>query len=142
MDWNAFLDAAGLGGQETVVAWQPSALKGIAALVASRSIDTWKDYLRFHAIDECADVLPRAFADAATAMRGDERTRDQRALASTQSAMADAIGELYAARYFSPAQKTRVLGIIANVAAAVSQACGPRGVAVAREQDDRAGQAR
>ncbi|MGH9139597.1 MAG: M13 family peptidase, partial [Vicinamibacterales bacterium] len=50
--------------------------------------------------------------------RLDRRGRDQRALAMTQSAMAGAIGELYAARYFSAAQKTRVRGIIAKVAAA------------------------
>jgi len=37
-------------------------------------------------------------------------------LAITQSAMADAIGELYAERYFPPAQKARVQNIIANVA--------------------------
>ena len=117
MDWDAFFDAAGLAKQLVIVAWQPSALKGLAAIVASRPLDEWKDYLRFHAIDEYADVLPRAFAEAAAGARGDERTRGQRALEVTQSAMADAIGELYAARYFSPAQKARVNGIIKNVAA-------------------------
>lgn len=118
MDWGAFLDAAGFGPQQVVVPWQPSAVKGVAALVASRPLESWKDYLRFHAIDEYADVLPRAFAEAAAEMRGDQRTRVQRALAIVQSAMADAIGELYAAQYFSPTQKARVRGIIANVATA------------------------
>ena len=70
------------------VAWQPSAVKGVAALVASRPLESWKDYLRFHVIDQYADVLPRAFAEAAADMHGDQRTRDERALAITQSAMA------------------------------------------------------
>ena len=118
MDWNAFFEAAGLGKQQVIVAWQPSAVKGVAALVASRPLESWKDYLRFHAIDEYAGVLPRAFAEAAGGMHGDQRTRDERALAFTQSAMAGAIGELYAARYFPPAQKARIRGIIANVATA------------------------
>jgi putative endopeptidase len=118
MDWGAFFEAAGLGAQQVVVAWQPSAVKGVAALVASQPLDLWKDYLRFHAIHEYAVVLPRAFAEAAAEMHGEKRTRDERALAATQSAMADAIGQLYAERYFSPVQKARVLGIIANVAAA------------------------
>jgi predicted metalloendopeptidase len=118
MDWRAFLEAAGLDNQIVVVAWQPSALKGIAALVASKPLDAWKDYLRFHAIDQYADVLPRAFAETGNELRGDKRTRDERALAVTQAAMAGAIGELYAKRYFSPAQKARVLRIIANVTAA------------------------
>lgn len=119
MDWDAFFEAAGLGGRrQVIVAWQPCAVKGVAALVASRPLESWKDYLRFHLVDEYADVLPRAFAQAAAEMRGDERTRSQRALAITQSAMGDAIGRLYAERHFSPAQKARVRGVIANVAAA------------------------
>ena len=118
MDWDAFFEAAGLGREQMVVAWQPCAVRGVAALVASRPLESWKDYLRFHLADEYADVLPRAFAQAAADMRGDQRTRSQRALAITQSAMGDAIGRLYAERHFSPAQKTRVRGVIANVAAA------------------------
>jgi putative endopeptidase len=118
LDWNAFFEAAGLGRQPVIVAWQPSAVKGVATLVASRPLDAWKDYLRFHAIDEYAAVLPRAFAEAAADMHGDQRTREERALALTKSGMGDAIGELYAMRYFPPAQKARVRGIVANVAAA------------------------
>jgi predicted metalloendopeptidase len=118
MDWEAFLAGAGLGEQQVVVAWQPSALKGLAALVSSRPLAAWKDYLRFHVIDDYADVLPRAFAVAAADMHGDQRTRDERAKAITQSAMAGPLGELYARRYFPPAQKARVRGVIANVAAA------------------------
>jgi predicted metalloendopeptidase len=101
-----------------IVAWQPRALTGVAALVRSQPLELWKDYLRFHLLDEYADVLPRAFSQAAAEMRGDDRLRDERAVAATQSAMADAIGELYANRYFSAAQKTRVRGIIANVTSA------------------------
>ena len=118
MDWSEFFEAAGLGSQPVVVAWQPSAVKGVAALVASQLLDSWKDYLRFHAIDEYAGVLPQAFAEAAAEMRGDRRTREQRALATTQSALAGAIGQLYAERYFPPAQKERVRRIVDQVAAA------------------------
>ncbi len=121
MDWDAFFAAAGLGSQPVVVAWQPSAVKGVAALVGSRPLDTWKDYLRCRAIDEYASVLPLAFAEAAAEMHGDRRTSDERALAVTQAALADAIGELYARRYFPPAQKARVRAIVAHVAAALRE---------------------
>jgi predicted metalloendopeptidase len=121
MDWGAFFEAAGLGNQQLFVTWQPTAVTGIAALVASQPLESWKNYLRFHVIDEYADALPRAFAQAAADMHGDQRTRDQQALAITQSAMADAIGELYAARYFPPGQKARVRRIVAQVAAAFRQ---------------------
>jgi putative endopeptidase len=118
MDWGAFFAAAGLGNQQLFVAWQPSAVTGFAALVASQPLESWKDYLRFHAIDEYASVLPIAFDEAAAALHGDRSTREERALALTQSDLADALGELYAERYFSPAQKARVRGVIAGVATA------------------------
>jgi predicted metalloendopeptidase len=118
MDWDAFLDAAGLAGQATIVAWQPLALQGVAALVGSQPLEAWKDYLRFHAIDDSASVLPRAISQASAELHGDRRTRDERALATTQSALGRAVGQLYAERYFSAAQKERVRAVIANVAAA------------------------
>lgn len=118
MDWDAFFDAAGLSHQPVVVAWQPSAVKGVASLVASRSLESWKDYLRVRMIDEYADVLPRAFAEAAQAIHEDPRTRPERALAITQSALSGAVGQLYAERYFSPKQKARVRAVIDNVALA------------------------
>jgi predicted metalloendopeptidase len=123
MDWPAFLAAAGLGGQDTIAVWQPGAMTGVAALVASVPLETWKDYLRAHLLEEEADVLPRAFADEALAMRGAvsgqaPATRERSSLAATELAMGDVIGRMYAERYFPPAQKARVQGIVTNVAAA------------------------
>jgi len=119
MDWTAFFDAAGLAKQGELVAWQPTAVTGLAALVASQSLDAWKDYLRFHAIHDYADVLPRAFAAEALAMKGPQPSRDERALAATQSAMGDALGRMYAERYFPAAQKARLERISDNVRAAL-----------------------
>ncbi len=118
MDWDAFLSAAGLDGQTAIVAWQPSALKGVAALVGSQPLDAWKDYLRFHAIDDAASVLPREISAASAELHGERGKRDERALAATQAALGGAVGQLYAERYFSAAQKDRVRAVIANVAAA------------------------
>jgi predicted metalloendopeptidase len=123
MDWSAFLDAAGLARQDTMGVWQPGAMTGLAALMASTPLETWKDYLRVHLLDEEADVLPHAFADAAQAMHGAVSgqppvPRARRALEATQRAMSDAIGRMYVERHFSAAQQARVQGIVANVAAA------------------------
>lgn len=123
MDWSVFFAAAGLGRQESLVAWQPGAVRSLAALVASEPVETWKDYLRFHVIHAHADLLPRAFADEASAMQAavtgqPESPRAQRALEATQSAMSDALGRMYAERHFPADQKARVQIIVANVLAA------------------------
>jgi putative endopeptidase len=127
MDWSAFFAAAGLARQEALVAWQPTAVTGLAALVAAEPLETWKDYLRFHVVDGFADVLPRAFAEQAMAMRTavtdqpQPSSRAQRALETTQVAMSDALGRLYAERYFPAEQKARVETIVGNVIAAFRQ---------------------
>ena len=124
MDWSAFFAAAGLANQETFVAWQPTAVTGLAALVASQPLEAWKDYLRFHVVDAFADLLPHAFADEALALHGavagqpERSPRAQRALEATQVAMSNALGKMYAERYFPAEQKARVEAIVANVIAA------------------------
>ncbi len=127
MDWSAFFAAAGLARQEAFVAWQPTAVIGLAALVGSEPLRAWKDYLRFHVVDAYADVLPGAFAEQTLAMHGavteqpQPSTRAQRALDATQLVMGDAMGRMYAEHYFPAEQKARVEAIVANVIAAFRQ---------------------
>lgn len=127
MDWSTFFAAAGLSRQDTFVAWQPTAVKGVAALVASQPLQAWQDYLRFHAVHAHADVLPRAFAAQALALRAavdgqpQQSSRTQRALDATQSAMSEALGRMYVERHFPAQYKTRVQGIVAQVTAAFRQ---------------------
>ncbi len=125
MDWSAFFAAAGLAKQKEFVAWQPSAVKGVAALVASQPLQVWKDYLRVRVVTAYADVLPRAFAGHAAALRGDAaRQQDastQRAAEATQSALSEAIGRLYAERHFPAEHKARVQTIVANVVTAFTR---------------------
>jgi putative endopeptidase len=130
MDWPAFFAAAGLAKQNAFIAWQPSAVVGAASLVGSQSLDAWKDYLRFHVLNDHADVLPSAFRDQAQALRaavtGQSQTvpRVQRALEATQLAMGNAIGRMYVERFFPAEQKVRVQAIVANVAAAFARRVG------------------
>jgi putative endopeptidase len=125
IDWSAFFAAAGLSRQEAFVAWQPSAVKGVAALVESQPLQAWQDYLRFHAVHAYADVLPRAFAEQAMALQSaagsgqpQQSSRAQRAVEATQSAMSDALGRMYAERHFPAEDKARVQAIVAHVVAA------------------------
>ena len=130
-DWSAFFTAAGLTRAEAFVPWQPSAVRGVATLVTAQPLDAWKDYLRVRTLATYADVLPSSFAREdsilrATAIYGaaPSLSRAQRAMNITQVAMSDAIGKLYAERYFSPALKARVTKIVANVTAAFVQRVG------------------
>jgi predicted metalloendopeptidase len=126
MDWTVFFEEAGLAGLRELVVWQPTAVTGLAAQVALQPLETWKDYLRFHALHDVADVLPRVFADEAVALRaasgaGPQPSRTERALAATQSAMKDALARMYVERHFPAGQKARVERISDNVRAALTK---------------------
>lgn len=111
MDWPAFFAAAGLARQPRFVPWQPAAVKGVAALVASEPLRVWQDYLRARAVLRHADVLPRALrAEAPGAAE-----RAERAQQATEAALSDLIGRLYAQRHFPPAHKARVQAIAGQV---------------------------
>lgn len=122
MDWPAFFSAARLPDHANLVAWQPDAMKGTAMLVASEPLEVWKDYLRFHAIDRYADVLPPDIAEQALAIHtGDaggnskRSSRTERALDATSRAMPDALGKMYVDKYFSASAKAKANAILANV---------------------------
>lgn len=117
MDWPVFFAEAGLQKEATIVPWQIGAVKGVAALVASQSLETWKDYLRVRAFDAYAVALPGAFAR----VEAQPMTRAQHAAHLTQMAMNEAIGRMYAERYFSARDKARVQAIVANVVAAFAR---------------------
>jgi putative endopeptidase len=109
MDWDAYFKCAGLAEQSAFIVWQPSAVSGISALVNGQSIDVWKDYLRFHLIEHYAGVLPKAAGAEHAAFYGAILSGAQQAphredlvIAATNGALGQAVGQLYAQRFFSP----------------------------------------
>jgi predicted metalloendopeptidase len=125
LDWRAFFSAAGLSGQSEFVVWQPSALVGLSKLIASESLDTWKDYLKFHALEDAAPYLPKKFVDENFAfyehvLKGTAELspRWKRAVAASNTFLGDAVGKLYVGKYFSPEQKKRAEVMVHNLLAA------------------------
>ena len=109
MDWDAYFKSAGLAQQSDFIVWQPTAVTGISALVDSESTDVWKDYLRFHLIEHYAGVLPEAVA----AERFSDR--DKAAIAATNAALGQAVGQLYTQRYFPPEAKAKAQSMAADL---------------------------
>jgi putative endopeptidase len=128
LDWSVYFKAAGLSGQKQIVAWQAEAIRGLSALVASEPLQTWKDYLTFHAINQNAGLLPKAYADLnfdfyGHTLQGTPKQRDRwkRAVAATNADLGDAVGELYVARYFPASSKAQVQAMVTNILAAFTE---------------------
>ncbi|MBC7520629.1 MAG: M13 family metallopeptidase [Sandarakinorhabdus sp.] len=125
LDWDRFWKAAGLPAQQEFTAWQPAAIKGLSALVASEPLAVWQAWLTFHRINTATSVLPKALDDASfafygTALNGtpQQRTRAKRGIAATGGGLGDAVGEIYVARYFPASSRTQIEGMVKNILAA------------------------
>jgi putative endopeptidase len=125
LDWKAFFEGAELADQPVFVVWQPAAVTGISALTKSVPISTWKEYLRLHAIDRFAGLLPKAFVDAhfafyGTALEGTPQLpeRWKRAVDDTSGALGDGVGQLYVKQYFPPEAKQSIELLVKNLISA------------------------
>ena len=125
LDWDAYFEAAGLGQQKQFMVWTPTALTGEAALVASIPIDTWQDWLRLHLIEAYATVLPRPLAEEQFSFFGEalsgvkqQRPRWQLGVSLVNADLGDAVGQIYAQKYFSPQAKAEAQAMVANLIAA------------------------
>ena len=105
LDWTAYFEAAGLGGEKTFVVWQPGAVTGISRLVAAEPLETWKEYLAFRALERAGNFLPKAFVEErfafyGKALTGTPRLRDRwkRGVDATNAALGEAVGRLYVER--------------------------------------------
>jgi putative endopeptidase len=105
LDWQAYLEAAGLEKQPMFIIWQPGAIKGMSALIAREPLQTWKEWLAFHTINQYAIYLPQTYDDLHFGFYGrtlegipQQRERWKRAIASLNTDLGDAIGQIYVAK--------------------------------------------
>jgi putative endopeptidase len=125
LDWAKYFRGAGLSKQASFIVWQPTAFAGESALVASTSLDTWKDWLAYHLLEEYGGVLTKAVVDERFAFFGkvlqgapEQRPRWQRGVFVVNRYLGDDVGKIYAQRYFSPEAKAQAQAMVANIVAA------------------------
>jgi putative endopeptidase len=122
MDWNAYFTAARLPEQQTFDVYTPKSVIGLARLVGSEPLDSWKDWLAFHRINANTDVLPSKFdqmhfAFFDTALKGtpQQRTRDKRALAAINDDLGNAFGKAYVDKYFPASSKAQIEDMVVHI---------------------------
>jgi putative endopeptidase len=124
LDWDEYFVGAGLSHISSFIVWQPEAFTGESALVASTPLDDWKDWLAFHLIEDYADALPKPLADERFAFFGKElsgaqqqRPRWQLAVLVVNRSLGDAVGKVYAQKYFSPQAKAQAQDMVSKLIA-------------------------
>ena len=125
LDWAEYFRGAGLSREKQFDVWQPEAFKGESALVASESLETWKDWMAFHLIEAHAGALPKALVEERFAFFGKtlsgaqkQRPRWQLSVVVVNGLLGDTVGQVYAEKYFSPEAKAQAQDMVANLIAA------------------------
>jgi len=98
------------------------AITHTTALIASVDADVLENYLRWHVVSEAAQFLPKAFVQEdfnffQKTLSGTKelKPRWKRAMAFTESALGEALGKLYCAKYFDEKSKDKALVMVENV---------------------------
>lgn len=125
LDWDQFFDGAALNKVNDYIVWQPAAFASLSKLVVSVPLDTWKAWMAFHYVNHFAPELAKPFVDARFEFYGktlsgtpQQQVRWKRAVNATDAALGDAVGKLYAAKYFPPQAKAKAQDMVKNIIAA------------------------
>ncbi len=121
--FKAYLQAVGLPASETSLnVGQPEFFKGMNQLLSAQPLESWKVYLRWHALTDAAPYLTAAFDQEnfrffGTVLNGTpaQEPRWQRAARVLDSNIGFAVGEIYVARYFPPEVKGKLEAMVQNM---------------------------
>jgi putative endopeptidase len=125
--WRDAVDAP-VGAFDAVVVREPSFLTGLAAELRGRSIESWKDWLRWQVIRSSASYLTSAFSATSfsfygTALTGapKQRERWKRGVSLVEGAMGEAVGRIYVQEHFDETAKATMDDLVANLVEAYRQ---------------------
>jgi endothelin-converting enzyme/putative endopeptidase len=117
VDWAAYFDEATLPRSDVNVA-EPRLLRRLDRALRETPVAVWRDYLRFQLIDSAAPYLSRRFVGESPASG---KPRAQHCAETTEALLGDAVGKLYADRYFPPADRTRIQSMVGGLLAVLKE---------------------
>jgi len=115
-----YLSAIKLRPIDTLDVTDPEFFKGLSALIASESVDTWKSYLRWRLIHRETFSLPKAFYDENFAFFGktlggqlEPTPRWKECTYYTDNALGEAVGQDWVKQNFPPTSKASMDKLVA-----------------------------
>ena len=107
---------------DSIIVRQPKYYQTLSALIKSQPIETWKEKLKFDALNNAANALTKAFRTAkfeffTKTLYGQlaQTERWKTMVNNTDNNLGDLLGQLYAEQYFKPEAKKRMLELVNNL---------------------------
>ncbi len=129
-DWTAWLTAVQIpeSAFAEVVVRQPSYFTGLGQALAEIPLADWKAWLSWRVVHSAASLLSKPFVEENFAFYGrtltgapQQRERWTRGVSMVEGALGEAVGKLYVDQHFSPAAKSRMVELVANLVEAYRQ---------------------
>ena len=130
LDWTAWVAGLAAPAQvlSEVVVRQPSFLSHLSETLGSVSLSAWKSWLTWRTLHSGAPYLSSVFVEEHFAfyeriLRGTGRTKDRwkRAVTLANTALGEAVGQVYIARHFPPEPKAQIDVIVRHLIEAFRQ---------------------
>src|SRR5262249_49145443 len=109
---------------------QPDFFKAVNGLISGTSLEDWKAYLRWTALEDAAPLLSKAWSDEdfrfGKLLSGttEQQPRWKRCLAATDRDLGDILGKAYVDVAFPPKAKARALELVHNLEASLDDRIG------------------
>ena len=124
--WSDYFAAAQVGSLPVINVSEPAFYKELETLLKSRSLDDWKEYLRWQLVHSKAAYLSAPFVNAnfdffSKYLRGLEQQppRWKRCVRMVDAELGEALGQVFAAKTFAPSTKERALVMTKGIEAAM-----------------------
>ncbi len=122
LDWKIMLTELKVKGQDTVLVGMPLFFTELSKDMKTVPVDIWKEYLKFHLVNEMAPFLSSSFDTTrfsfyGKTMRGQkaQRLRWKRIMQVVDGSEGELLGQLYVSKYFKPEAKKRMLVLVNNL---------------------------
>ena len=120
--WDAYFLSVGMGKVDSLVVSQPKYLQTIETILKDNQVEDWKAYMRWTVLRGSAGILSTTIENANFDFYGKtltgavkQRPAEERALATVNGRLGEALGKLYVAKKFPPEAKEKAQAMIANV---------------------------
>src|SRR6185503_6030355 len=121
LNWVTLMPQMKVAGQDTLLVGQPGFFKAEDALLASTPVDDWKVYLKWSILKGSAGALSSPFVNAdfayTAALSGQkvQTPRNERMSRLVDRSIGELFGQLYVAKYFTPAAKAYMVNLVNNL---------------------------
>jgi len=127
-NWKRYLSAMNLPAPDTYLVTSPDFFRGMEKLIASKSLDPWRAYLRYSLMHLSAASLAQPIVEENFDFYGRTllgtsqiQPRWRRCSFYADADLGEVVGQAYVAKYFPPENKERMLEMVKAIEAALHE---------------------